>query len=815
MTIRTKLTLNVGVVSVAIVVIVVSALFGTKKINRNIDELTQRTTPYQLRALNQQRELQAHESQLVNLSASRTLGEYNAAAAGVTGSLEKVRKASEEIKKLKGSGSSDDAAISEITRDILRITEQKLKAQEAAVGASKAIRERLADSTKRMNELGASIGTLQQKSSGKMITSVDSMMGASRQQNNLVVIRDGLKDLTLFINKIPVTGDKRSVAVLRDNVSAAVKTIDQALGNLKGMEKSVGEIRQKMASLNERIAASRGLAFLQIKNISDEDPKQKELIETRAKEAIYELSYILPTIEKEINSANSSLKSNTSDMTNSIETFKSSNRILSLAANLSLLSSSLVTHTNECLNSRDINEFNSHIATIDDIFKRETSVGKELKEILSKEKHVNEAQSVSVFLASTATVSTSFLGSGGVAEKVKASIRSNEELQKLNGQMRAITGKFLEESKKEVQKAGASQDDVVTSLNKTASRTVEMVVAVGGIVIVATLLMGILIGRSITSSLKDSIDVIQKIAEGDLTQEMHTITKDEIGNLAKSVHTMRLKMGKAVGESVETSRKLSAGVLQQGASIEETSSSLEEISSMVRRNAENTAQANDLMLKAREIAHDANVSMNELTQSMNEISKSSEQTQKIVKKIDEIAFQTNLLALNAAVEAARAGEAGAGFAVVADEVRRLALSAAEAAKNTTHLMEDITKKIATGEALVASTNEAFQQVNESSDKVVELMKEIATASKEQSNGIDHIGKAVAEMNIVTQSNSSSAQKLASIMSIFKIHQGDSGAAGKGARGTAPSPAAGAATARGAAMPLSAPRPKEDAVAAYD
>jgi len=98
--------------------------------------------------------------------------------------------------------------------------------------------------------------------------------------------------------------------------------------------------------------------------------------------------------------------------------------------------------------------------------------------------------------------------------------------------------------------------------------------------------------------------------------------------------------------------------------------------------------------------------MTDLTGSMKEIAKASEQTQKIVKTIDEVAFQTNLLALNAAVEAARAGEAGAGFAVVADEVRNLALRAAEAAKNTSGLVDDIVRKIKTGEKLVTVTDEA-------------------------------------------------------------------------------------------------------------
>jgi methyl-accepting chemotaxis protein len=236
---------------------------------------------------------------------------------------------------------------------------------------------------------------------------------------------------------------------------------------------------------------------------------------------------------------------------------------------------------------------------------------------------------------------------------------------------------------------------------------------------------------------------------------------------------MRLKMNEAVGQSLGTSQTLAEAASEQAASLEETSSSLEEMAAMTKKSAESTTQANKLMGMAHEASQTADRSMNHLIHSMEEVGQASEQTQKIVKTIDEIAFQTNLLALNAAVEAARAGEAGAGFAVVADEVRNLAMRAAEAAKNTANLMNDIVEKVKAEGNMVAITNKEFQQVSSSSKKVMELMGEISAASQEQSQGIDQINKAVAEMNRVTQQNAASAQELASIMASFKVKH-DSG-----------------------------------------
>ena len=217
----------------------------------------------------------------------------------------------------------------------------------------------------------------------------------------------------------------------------------------------------------------------------------------------------------------------------------------------------------------------------------------------------------------------------------------------------------------------------------------------------------------------------------------------------------------AAGQVSSVSQSLADGTGNQAAAIEETSASLEEIAAVTKQNADNVGQAEALTREARKVIDTANVSMGQLTLSMAEISKASEETSKIIKTIDEIAFQTNLLALNAAVEAARAGEAGAGFAVVADEVRNLAMRASEAAKNTAGLIEGTVHKVQTGEKLVTSTNQSFQEVAESTAKIAMLMSEIATASREQASGVGQVNLAVTELDSVTQQNAATAEEAAS------------------------------------------------------
>ncbi len=217
----------------------------------------------------------------------------------------------------------------------------------------------------------------------------------------------------------------------------------------------------------------------------------------------------------------------------------------------------------------------------------------------------------------------------------------------------------------------------------------------------------------------------------------------------------------ASGQISSASQSLAEGASRQATSLEETSSALEEMASMTRMNAQNAGNAHSLTQASLASVNDAMTAMKELTRSMDEITRASEDTSKIIKTIDEIAFQTNLLALNAAVEAARAGEAGAGFAVVADEVRNLAMRAANAAKDTSALIEDTTQKVGKGAVLVDETNTAFDKVRKNSGKVAELMAEISSASNEQSQGIDQVTIAVSEMDKVTQQNSANSEESAS------------------------------------------------------
>ncbi len=268
----------------------------------------------------------------------------------------------------------------------------------------------------------------------------------------------------------------------------------------------------------------------------------------------------------------------------------------------------------------------------------------------------------------------------------------------------------------------------------SAQNTKRNVTLVGAIAIVVGAVLAFMISRGISTSLKT---IITSLRDG----------ADQVND--------------AAGQVSSASQELAGGASEQASSLEETSSALEEMAAMTRTNAENSRQANELSSQACDAAQNGDRTMHKLNEAMIGINESSDQISKIIKVIEEIAFQTNLLALNAAVEAARAGEHGKGFAVVADEVRNLAQRAAQAARETTGLIEDSVNKAKEGTNVADDVGKALGGIVNDITKVTELINGIATASEEQAQGVDQVNTAVSQMDQVTQRNAATAEESAS------------------------------------------------------
>jgi methyl-accepting chemotaxis protein len=328
------------------------------------------------------------------------------------------------------------------------------------------------------------------------------------------------------------------------------------------------------------------------------------------------------------------------------------------------------------------------------------------------------------------------------------------EFAKISGEFSGTIDKLVDIKLKQAKLT--SEENAATSAN--ASRMMAALAFAGVLLAIG---LGLFISRSITRPIKEAVDVANSLANGDLTVSVVAKTRDETGQMMRSIANMVEKLKQVVGEVMgaannvaagsqelsSTAQQLSQGATEQAASAEEISSSMEEMASSIRQNTDNALQTEKIAIKSSVDAKEGGKAVVHTVEAMKEIATK-------IGIIEEIARQTNLLALNAAIEAARAGEHGKGFAVVASEVRKLAERSQAAAGEISGLSS---RSVAIAEQAGEMLNQMVPDIQRTSD----LVQEITAASREQDSGADQINTAIQQLDQVIQQNASASEEMAS------------------------------------------------------
>ena len=369
---------------------------------------------------------------------------------------------------------------------------------------------------------------------------------------------------------------------------------------------------------------------------------------------------------------------------------------------------------------------------------------------------------------------------------------------------------------------GTPVESVRAILNEGFGNIIKMVILLSAVVLLLVAVITFFVSKGIAKPIEKLTAAAQKISEGDFDIELSVQTKDEIGKLANAfrltiaqlenyqgyideissaLHDIakgdlrvalykeyngqfaKLKEGMqgllsnlnttmleinhssaqvhAGAEQVASAAQmLSEGATEQASTIDELSVAITEVADQIQKNADNTVIAREKAEFAGTEMTVSNQQMHDMTEAMEQISDMSVEISKIVKIIDDIAFQTNILALNAAIEAARAGAAGKGFAVVADEVRNLAGKSADAAKNTTVLIEKTIDSVKNGSQIALQTANSLEESAKTTKEAITIIEQIALASQEQATAITQINEGIAQISSVVQTNAATAEESA-------------------------------------------------------
>ncbi len=781
MTIKSKLTLNVVIVLGVTVTVVLASVIGMGFVKSKLFDLTERSTPFQMRSMELQRAIHAATADLVKVGSASSQPELQASKKETESSLGQVKSAEEALGKLvSGKKIGTYEALASQAQEILGVTGERLKTESEALAANNEVRAKVDDLSKRLKGLDQKVRSLQSDRSDAYGKSLEATNSVSTRLRGIQDLKQAVAEVRIWCYQLQTTKDEnalqltqaKGLAFAQTAKEGAEKVFKSADGSTDAMVTQTAEMEQKAGQV---LDAAKAFA-------SKNSPEARQALDTARDELLTIAQNIYSRLDSVSTASNFKFSAEANKQATIFTQVGKATAVLNGASEFTSLGLSTEGLATRLFTVNSIKEVDDVEASLNSVFAKIDKLSKTLDNTLGELAAKEERKELSGAIAGIGGVKTLFFANNGIVGKIRNQLAMKEKAAKAMEGFRSIVLKQAEDAKKTMAQARGVQEQSIIDVNKMVEISTLIVVIIGLGAVVFGIGFGIWIYRSISKPLFRLIKVTERIAQGDLSHEVTQGSTDEFGRVEASMGTMVTNLRDIVGkirstteslassaeELSATARSLDEGSEAQNTQVEQAAGAMVEMSQTteeVARNAQETAESATSMKKitvdGKEIVHSSSNELTKFVQKVNESSKevealgqSSNEVHNIVDLIKEIADQTNLLALNAAIEAARAGDQGRGFAVVADNVRELAEKTVVAADDIARMIEkmqtEIGRSVSSMKAQKQSVGTVASQVGQTLDtmdgvvvhveKVADMVDRIAIAMEEQSSTSNEVTK---------------------------------------------------------------------------
>jgi methyl-accepting chemotaxis protein len=795
MTIKTKLALNIIIVLAIVAAVVATSIFGMSFVNGKLTYLTQKSTPYQMRTLEFQREIQGVTASLFKINTAATQQELQSYKAETEKALAEVKITQEQLEKLTAGGTKLDTheSLRTVATELFDISGNKLKAQEDAVKAADELNRKMTEATGKLRQLDAKIRALQGNRTGAFSSALRESGQMSTRLRAVESVRLQLKDLQLAFSEMQNAQRRPALLIARGKVNASISKLTQNehLNSMKEGAATIKLLAERLDLYQKELGAW----------ITSKDDAAKSKLETIRKEVCEKLISFSLAIEQDVIAASEKHENETARQGTMFGQSNQANSIL--IANSELMSKGLAIEASSArlFTLKSVQELEAATPAIRTEFALAAKSVAQLEKDLAKLGVKGEIQMLRSASGALTGIQGMLLHENGIIATLKKRFEMEQKAVQATQKLREIVLKQAEKGKESVTAARGEQEQAIASVNKIVKTNITLLVIISITAAVAGVGIGWWVFKSVATPLSQLIVVSDNVAGGDLKEVQLRSTRDEFGKVLSSMGVMvtnlREMAGKISGstrtiatdsrELAQTAGLLEANSADQGMQIEQSVTAMTEMVQTIQDISRNVMATSDAAGRMKKLALEGKKSLDTTSSELFQFAEIVKQSvgrvevlgtrsasiAEIVSLIKDIADQTNLLALNAAIEAARAGDEGRGFAVVADSVRQLSQRTTESANEiaaTVHGMQAEVNASVQGMqqehaaierivAVVDVTQRAMLEIVGNVEQVFEMVQTIATATEEQSATAEEVNRSMQTIQEITRHLSGSVEKI--------------------------------------------------------